>query len=219
MQVSPNGLPVRPFAGYRSPMTNDTFNIDFDATALVEQLNSLQVREWPFARAMAATKLAYDARDDLREELPAKFRLTSKWLQRGITVDKATKSRPVAMVFSRDEYMADHVTGALRKPRKKAIAVPTKQVKRTGKGKIGKANRPAALLAKRNVFIKSRSDDLSFIVRRTGKALRVLYKLQPQVGIKKTWDFQGTATKAVRTNQVKRLNEALAHAVRTSRKG
>jgi|LGVE01.1.fsa_nt_gb hypothetical protein len=200
-------------------MPNETFTIDFDATALVNQLNSLQVREWPFARALAATKLAYDARDDLRNELPTEFRLTSKWLQRGITVDKATKTRPVAMVFSRDDYMADHVTGAVRKPRKKAIAVPTKQVRRTGKGKIGKANRPAALLKKRNVFIGDNSAGQPSIMQRVGKRVRVLYGLRPNVSIKKNWDFQGTATKAVRINQVKRLNEALAQAVRTSRKG
>jgi hypothetical protein len=201
-------------------MPNDgPFSIDFDATALVNQLTSLQVREWPFARAIAATKLGYDARDELRKELPEKFKLTSTWLQRGIVVDKATKPNPVATVYSRDKYMADHVTGAIRKPRRRMIAVPTKQVKRTGKGKISKAQRPARLLQKKNVFIKKKSADLSYIVQRQGPSLRVLYRLQPKVGIKKVWDFQGTATASVRRNQVRRLNEALAYACRTSRKG
>lgn len=201
-------------------MPNDgPFSIDFDATALVNQLTSLQVREWPFARAMAATKLGYDARDDLRKELPEKFRLTSTWLQRGIVVDKATKPNPVATVYSRDKYMADHVTGAIRKPRRRMIAVPTKQVKRTGKGRISKAQRPARLLQKRNVFIDDTSAGKPAIMQRVGKQVRVLYGLRKHAKIRKTWDFQGTATAAVRRNQVKRLNEALEHACRTSRKG
>lgn len=201
-------------------MANDApFQIEFDATDLVNQLNSLQVRQWPFARAMAATKLAYDARDDLREDLPKKFRLTSTWLQRGIIVDKATKTNPVATVYSRDKYMSDHVTGAIRKPRKKMLAVPTKQVRRTGKGKISKGQRPAAVMRKRNVFIDDNSAGKPAIMQRVGKSIRVLYGLRPQVNVRKRWDFQGTVTKAVRDNQVRRLNEALEHAVRTSRKG
>lgn len=197
---------------------NDTFQIEFDATAIVDQLSSLQVREWPFARALAATKLAYDARDELRDELPQRFTLRSKWIQRGITVERATKPRPTATVFSRDKYMADHVTGGTRKPRRKAIAVPTKQLKRTGTGKISKANRPAALLQKRNVFIDNNSAGKPAIMRRVGRRVQVLYGLRPEARYRKRWDFQGTVTATVRANQVKRLNQALEQACRTSRK-
>lgn len=196
----------------------EPFTIDFDATAIVQELTSLQVRQWPFARAMAATNLAYDARDALRDELPQKFHLTSTWLQRGILVDRATKPRPVATVFSRDEYLGVHVTSGIRRAKKKYRAVPTTNVKRTGKGKISKANRPAALLQKRNVFIDDSAEGGPVIMRRVGKRLQALYSLKRQTRYRKRWDFSGTVTATVRTNQVRRVNEALERAVKTSRR-
>jgi hypothetical protein len=74
----------------------------------------------------------------------------------------------------------------------------------------------AAMLKKPSVFIGENSKGDPAIMQRVGKRTKVLYGLRPQVKIKKRWDFQGTVQKAVEKNRVRRLNEALDQAVKTS---
>jgi len=197
-------------------MDKGPFAFEFDATDLVNQLTSLQVSQWPMARVVATTRLAMDGRDALRDDIGNHFNTTNQFLKRAIRVRWATKDRPRALVYHEFEPLADHVTGATRKAVKRVRAIPTKQIKRTKTGKISTSKRPAAILKKPSVFIGKNSKGDPAIMQRVGKRIKVLYGLRPQVKIKKRWDFHGTVQKAIEKNQVRRLNEAIEQAVKTS---
>ena len=71
-------------------------------------------RNVPFAAALALSSTAYEARDAVRVSLPKRFTIRRPWIIKGIGVERATKSRLQAAVFSRDAFMAEQEEGGLR---------------------------------------------------------------------------------------------------------
>ena len=71
-------------------------------------------RNVPFAAALALSSTAYEARDAVRASLPKRFTIRRPWIIKGIGVERATKSRLQAAVFSRDAFMAEQEEGGVR---------------------------------------------------------------------------------------------------------
>lgn len=72
--------------------------------------------------AEALTRTALDARDAVRETPPQRFTLRRPWVAQGIGALPATPRRLVAVVYSRDRFMALQETGG-EKTSKLAISV------------------------------------------------------------------------------------------------
>lgn len=150
-----------------------------------------------FAAARALTSTAQDAQGAVRDSLSDNFTLRNNYVSRGIRIEKATKRNLEAKVGSVDDFMALHETGGVKRARDGgSLAIPTKKVRRTKRGKISKANRPRRLLDKPNVFRFEGDGDSEWIARRRGKSskapLTFLYvlarkaEIDPKLGLRET---------------------------------
>lgn len=108
----------------------------------------------PKATAYALTGLAFDIRKETQNALPRWVRLTRPFLQQSVVYVPARASRLEAQVgfAPRANFAKLLEEGGTRKPAKRAIAVPTENVRRTGKGGISGSQRPAALMQRKGVF-------------------------------------------------------------------
>ena len=85
-----------------------------------------------FASVDAINHTAFQCRKAAQKSLRDKFTLRNKWTERGILVEKATKQKEYAEVFSRDWYIAQREEGGNRVVPKKntlgeaAFEIPTK---------------------------------------------------------------------------------------------
>ena len=108
----------------------------------------------PKATAYALTGLAYDIRKETQNELPKWVKLTRPFLQQSVVYVPARASKLEAQVgfAPRANFARMLEEGGVRKPARRAIPVPTSEVKRTGKGGISNSQRPAALMQRKGVF-------------------------------------------------------------------
>lgn len=185
------------------------------AKAVAKALREVE-RELPFASALALTRQAQESRDVERARARKVFTLRSSYVERGITMRRAEKRdwpKLRAHVGSRDEFMAEQETGAVRRARKKRFAIPTRLIRRTKRGKIPKSKKPRAVLSKPSGYIKGRAIRISAKGRR-GKARRlsVAYLLRSKVRIVPRWGFRKSVEATVRANYDGHLERSLRKA-------
>lgn len=205
------------------------FRIDvrMDLKRFERELDDLARRQLPFAVARALTWTARDARDEVRKQVARRFVTRSKWVERGIVFRSATKRMPVAVVGSRDWFMADHEDGATRWPFKGRHRAAPLAVRKNARQKITKAKRPKALLAKggrRKFFVQrlktGRAKGQFAVLRRAGRdryPLQVLYLLEAQTKIRPKFGFRKTVERTVARRLRKNFGKSLAQALATAR--
>jgi hypothetical protein len=98
--------------------------------------------------------LAFDIRKETQSNLPKWLNLTRPYLSSQVIYESSTVNNLTAYVgfHKRVAFAKLLEEGGTRKPKGRAIAIPTRQVKKTAKGGISNANRPRALLQKAGVF-------------------------------------------------------------------
>ena len=198
-------------------------SIDANIPDVVRKLDGVARRQLPFAGALALTWTARDAAADLRLELDRVFTLRNTFLERGIRFSKASKRdrRPTAKVFSVDELLVLHVTGGVKRPRGKTIALP-RAAKRAKSGVLRKNQRPRAVLRKPNAFVGRLDDGASGIFQRRGrgKASRavLLFRLHPRsVRIAPRFRFGQVVDRTVARSLQRNFGRALSKAIASSR--
>lgn len=199
-----------------------TIDATIDATIpdLERKLSALARSQVPFATALALTMTAVDARDQVREELPRRFTIRRPWVSRGIRTSRATKRRPEAAVWSRDEFMIAQETGATRRPRGRSIALP-RGIRRNVRQVVPRSRRPRRILENPRTFIAPlRGGDRGIFRRRgrKGRAPELLYRLESgAVRIRPRWEFEETVDQVVARRFERNFGRALARAIATSR--
>jgi len=197
-------------------------------------LEAVSKNEMPFALAKALTTTAQDVQARIIADLPRRFTLRTKWYQPntpfGFKIEKATKTSLVAKVYTTAPWMQLQETGGIKRAQGKRLAVPFEQktgnrpgvvfgVKRTKRDLIMKSQKPQALGSKAFV-IKGRRGDL--LATRTGKGkrsvLRILYGLETQANVPARLRFAETAQEVVDRGWRRTFEEAIAFALRTSRR-
>ena len=109
-------------------------------------------------------------------------------------VDKANKRKLEARVFDRlgKDFLAMQESGGTKRPRGNNVAIPTDEIRVTGRG-VAKARRPRQILQSGKRAFKTRSKTgQEIIAQRRGKKrypLKVLYILEPQAQIKPRFSF------------------------------
>lgn len=107
-----------------------------------------------FAAIVALTWTAKNGQAMVKDSLRARFILRNTWTERGIRITPATKTKPEADVYSKDEYIAHQEKGGIRARRFPAyipIRDSIQQVLGVDKKKvIPKGLRAKQLLAKKN---------------------------------------------------------------------
>lgn len=189
--------------------------------ALQERLKQMQGKS-DRAAANALTGLAFDIRKSTQEELPKWVKMTRPFLQQSVVYEKATDSNLSARVgfHQRADFAVLLEEGGLRKPQNsRAITVPTEDVRRTNKGGISRANRPAAQLQKRGVFSGVPESDPAApagiwkAVKKQPLKLLYVYKDSTRYS-RKFLRFKDTAEKVIQENHERRFEEALQRIIK-----
>lgn len=183
---------------------------------------SRQVELWatdqlPFALAAALTDTAREARDAARERLGKHFKLRNRTLSQALHYLPASKRSkpPAAAVVVRPwaEFLAQHATGAMRRPKRRAIAVPTRIVRRTSSGRIPASLKPRALGQRRGYDPREFQERGRVVVHRPNR-LGIFFILHHLVRIRATWPVVAEVRDVVRrrfaVNFDKRATQALA---------
>lgn len=181
-------------------------------------MNSLGKDQLPFAVASTLSKVAVDAQHAVRRELPKRFTLRSNWTQRGILTTPAKKRdwpRITAVVGSRDEFLVQHETGGVFRPRRsKFHAIPTKRVQRKASGAVRKAQTPRALIERGRGYFAGRSIKLSD-TRRTKQQAGTMFFLRPTVRIRPVLGFESTVRETAHARLQSTFRSQLSAALRS----
>ena len=173
------------------------------------------------AAASSLNALAFDVRQQVRNELPTWLKLTRAFLPNSVVYEKATETNLSARVgfHQRADFATLLEEGGERKPTSsQAIAVPTNDVRRTNKGGISAANRPKAQLQKKNVFsgrpenAPSATSGIWRAVKKTGLTLLYIYKDSTRYRTK-FMKFKDTAEQVVKANHEKRFEAVVTRMI------
>lgn len=213
---------------------------------VIGNLTDLEATQVPFAWVVAINRTASAGQAAVREELPDRFTIRRDWTAKGIRTKLATKSSPMALVFTKDWYMEHQEGGAERtSSRGGAMYIPSLEV-REGKdfrGLVVKGLRPRTLLAaaaradkrKKRRYRKgdaAYATPLAFIATTaTGKRglfirkdhnrlpITLLYTLQDTVKIPPKWGFERTTTGVADKTLRREFIKALDQALKSAKGG
>jgi len=196
-------------------------SVSTDIEKAIAKLKSItEAQQLKFAVAKALTKTAYDVQAEVRKNMPNRFILRRQWIVQGIRVEKATKAKLEAVVYSRDKFMGIQETGGPRSPLRNYIAIPTSMVKRTKTDLIAKSDRPKALGDKAEIIEMNGHKWLALKKARkgaNGQRLKLLYLLVPRTQMKERLGLGKDGMKMARARFVDNLEQALKDAVATAR--
>lgn len=157
-----------------------------------------------YGTAVGLTQTAKQAQAAVIESLKSTFTLRTRWYEPGnrfgIKIQPATRDRLQAAVQTRADWLEIHETGGTRRPKRKALAIPTDNVRRNKRQLIPRSQRPRNLA--RSFVIETQSGPVLFV--RTGKGkrskIRALYSLEPQAKIKRQSTFYEPISEVVKKN-------------------
>lgn len=181
----------------------------------IVSLSSVMQRQMPFAVALALTRTAQDAQEEIRQRLPVQFHLKNTWTARNIRIKAATKANWEAIITAPD-YMAKQETGGELQPESsRHLAGPTDLLR--GR-RIPRGMKPSALLDRDDTFILTRNGHTAIAQRagRKGKKLRILWWLTATQDYKPRFHMGETVADSVRTHFAMRLADALQYAEKTA---
>lgn len=172
-----------------------------------------QLAQWPkhaqVSIAKALTRMAFDARDAVRETIPQRFTLRRPWIVQGVVVKPAETNRLVAVVAHRDPFLVWQERGGVRGGKN---AIPLGSFTALARSQvIPKALWPGSLMKQTGVFVKK-----GVVVKRAGKSLTPLWKLTraqpvaPRLGMRKT--VRDVVVQAYPRQMERALREALTKA-------
>lgn len=119
---------------------------------VIGNLTELEATQVPFAWVLALNRTAAEGQAAVRGEMPSRFILRRDWTSRGVRTKVATKSAPVALVFTMDWYMEQQEAGGTRTPQSGKLFIPGRSLLvREGQkahGQIIASMRPGPLMRK-----------------------------------------------------------------------
>ena len=196
--------------------------IQFDASAINRVFDNME-KQVRFAAAVALTKTAQDAQEEVIRELPERFTIRTNWLARGVRIIPATPGRLVSTVLDKDSFMALQESGGDKvSPFGDALGIPV-GARPTPFAITSPSKFPSALLARQGFFIApiSRGSRTMGVWKRTGKGRRerltLMYIFSRQVRLKPRFGFRETVNRVAMERLPKRFEEALRQALASAR--
>lgn len=195
-----------------------SITVKLDDDPFLRRLEKFE-RQVPFATALGLTRTAQEAQRELRSGLKRHFTIRSKHVERGIRIQRATKRRLVAVVGSKDDFMALQARGGTKR-RSPVVGIPIAARPRPT-SKTLPSRFPGSLLAKGKHFVGSPFGGRPALWRRMGgkrrPKLRLMYVFRPSQGIRKRWPFKATVRRVVQREWPVQSKRALEHALKTAR--
>ena len=171
-----------------------------------------------YAAAVALTRTAKDAQEEVRRQLPERFTIRTGWVGKGIRIKPARKDGLEASVRVMDDFMALQETGGSKRSSSgESLAIPfgarpnPRSVTRPGKF-------PGALMAKPRHFIAAFHDDpqTHAVWRRSGRQsrkLNLMYVFSDRVEIKPRFRFLETVQAVVEARFAENFRDAMQEAL------
>lgn len=178
-------------------MTELRASLDFrEVATLRRQFELWAADQIPFAAAGALTDTARQARDLVRENLPAHFEVRTSTLKNAVQHKGAKKrDRPIHSIVHTAEFapfLTLHATGGVKRPtRARTVAVPLRVVtrQRTASGRIPKRLKPATLIRSKGFVPPIIERERAIAVKKRKQILRYHFLIRA-ARIKKVWPFQ-----------------------------
>lgn len=173
-------------------------------------------RQMPFAIALALTRTAQDAQQEVKGQLPSRFALRNGWTARNIRIQAASKSGLEATITAPD-YMAKQETGETEHAKRRYLVAPAPAI---GNRIAPAGMRPSAVLRQPRTFIMEMKSGKVGIVQRKGRRplpVRILWWLTPTQRNTERFEFGDTSAQVVERRFAIRFQEAFARAVATAR--
>lgn len=174
----------------------------------------------PFAIAKALTDTAkLDAQPAVERRIELAFDRPTPFTKRGVGIAAARKGTdPVATVFIKDvqaKYLSLEETGGVRLPKRRALVLPAGQrVNQYGNLPRGVVQR---LLGRPDVFSGQVKGVGGIWQRRKGGKVKLLIRFESEARYQPRFQFAKTVEEIARTSFPRRLDDALASALRTAR--
>lgn len=187
--------------------------IDVNIPEVVQSLERFKRDQLPFATASALTASAKDGQQEVQRQLGGRFTIRRKWVERGVRIQAATKRRPTAAVFSRDDFMLKQERGSVER----RVSIP-EGVRRNRRTVVSRGRWPGALLKRPDVFVRRLPRGAKGVFRRMKSGrLKLLWVIEDVARVEPRWGFVNTVRKKVAKNWEKNFGRALARALRTAR--
>jgi hypothetical protein len=192
-------------------------NLKFD-TASFDRRTKRIAKQIPFAMSTALNMTAYDARDQLREDLPHYFTIRSRWVSKGIVVTRANKKTLTAEVGSRDAFMERQGHGGIKTGLNAgSIAIP-RAIRKTKAQKTTQSRWPGRLIAKGNhIVLDLKSGDKGVFRIYKRKPPKLMYVLRKTLKVEKNWPFDIQVWIAVKKNWERNQLRAMVKALKTAK--
>ena len=204
--------------------------VELQATAAQRAIKGFE-KQLPFFTARALTRTARDGAQTVKSHLGEHFTLRTRWLERGIRFERATKRDLTAAVGSKDRFMRLQAMGGKKESRGKSgkVAVPITggPARPAFERKVTPAKLPAKLLSrtkgKNKPFVApvSAGSKETAIWRRVKKArypIAMVYKFDGSVKYQKRWPLKQEVVDAVKDvwprHAIQAMDEALASAAK-----
>lgn len=184
-------------------------------------------RQIPFATALALTRVAKLAREDVVEGLPGRFTVRGPKLGQSIRNSSASKSswpHVQSSVYTLAEALELQEEGGTKRPRGKNLAIPGEGVRPTKETKIPKRKRPKNLLLGKAflaTLTSGRNAGADAILQRVGRErypLRVAYILRPAAEVKARLGFEATVRRRVELSLSLEFHRAMEQAFAGARR-
>ncbi len=191
-------------------------NVKADIREVTRYLNKVQKRQVPYAIALALTRTVQDAQKSLIAAIPHIFKVTKKWWLKnqptGVKIRPATKADLTASVYTNAPFAGLQEEGGIKRPRKKFLAVPTKNTPKSRR----KAGGAGVMMKQKKTFATA-----SGIYRRKGgkrnQTIEKLYTFTEKARVRPRFGFKDIARKVALHRFKKNFETALTKALRTAR--
>lgn len=192
-------------------------------------LSDLGQRQLPFALAMALNDTAADVAVTEERNIKRSFDRPTPFTQKAIYRTRASKSRPVAEVGVKRrqaEYLGLQVTGGTRRPKGRALVVPT-GIRLNRYGNMPKTA-VSRLLAREDTVVVRKGDRKTKHLRpgiykrkrrtkRGGGGLQMQVAFEGRAHYSKRFEFQAPAMKTARAVMPRHLVKRLKAAIETAK--
>ena len=207
-----------------------------DIDKLAASLSAFDPQQLPFTIARALTATAKEAQAEVVAAMPSEFILRRDWILKGIRVQAARKDSLVAIIYSRDPFMARQEYGGQKIPMDggRNIAIPL-AARPDPRGIIPEALLPANLgmaeytISRNGNLVTKKgtggaafrmvSNGHTYLARRTAAGLKMMYLLVPSAHITPRLNLGEITQRVVRERLAQNFIAAAREAMATRREG
>ena len=197
------------------------FNFSHDLTRLTNNLNQLQKQQLPFITSVAINNLVKGLREREIAILPAEIENPTPFTMRAFKYINSTKHNLKGVVYIdtiQDKYLTYQIEGGTRKPNKKAIVMPTDNIKKNQYGNLprGAVNK---MLSNRKKYFSGKPNGkpagiYEIIKTKKKTTLKRVVTWGRQAKYTKQFHFYEIGQRYLRENYVKEMEAAINRVLR-----